>query len=999
MKKSLSIKFITLLLVCLTFLLTGALAINSTISVRADDGYNVVFMLDENTEYKTDYVESGRYVSVPETPEMAGKIFLHWEDESGNKFSFKTKIEKDIVLTAKWQLEIAMYTVKFCVDGQVVNEQVVQEGQSVVAPVDFDCGVGKEFDYWDKNFDVISEDLVVNAILKDKQYTVSLYGYGKELIDTQQVKHGENFIFNNIPEVVGYIYDSYTGNAENIVEDGKIYLNYNPIKYTATFYSDGMPFDKLESTEVSYGETVPFPGVVSRLGYVFVGWFTDLNSQESYDFSTPMYDNLELHAKVVPVIEKYEVKFFDFDGNQYGGTQVVEQDKSAILPGNPYKEGYEFVGWNGDYNNITADTNVYPIFKIKSYTVKFYDGERLLGEPQQINHGDSAIEPAEIPTKIGYDFIKWDKNFNKVTQDLEIFAVYEEKTFVVMFYNDNMKKIGATQYVKYGQSAIAPNLAQRVGYEFIGWDGDYTNITEDVIFIAQYQPKVYTLDFYYNGQLVNSQKVEYGKNIEFYIYELEGYLFYGWYLDAEFTTPFQFNMQLESDLSVYAKMQEKPAETFTITFKGEDGSVISTQTIEKGQSASMPAGPQKEGYTFKAWEKQSGQSDYNNIQDNLVYVATYDINIYQATFVYGSNQIKQDVAYGESAVAPNAQLEGHTFIGWDKDFSQIKGDVIVNAIFEANEYRVIFKDKDSNDVYSTQIVKYGKKVSIPSSPQKEGYLFKKWQIVDGDKLIDFSFDTIITGDITIVAQFEGKPYYIYYYVNGELYFTQKVLFNEKVPEIDVPSYDEDSVFSGWSEIPSVMPAKNIIVSATITRYYKIEFVIDGNVYHTDKVLEGQIIELPQIPEYNTLKYNFAWENVPNVMPSNDLVVNGKYEVISADKYNEFVLLVENVDGKTYINVYVRGNVNIGGILADITIKNLKDVSANLDSNYADYNVNGETIKFVWAQGENLKDFTEIAGFVIEGQIDVDSISVTISAYAFDGDIVEGVDSSWIIIKK
>ena len=999
MKKSLSFKFITLLLVCLTFLVSGALALASTSKAKADEDCRVVFMLDENTEYDTEYVVSGYYVGVPETPEMAGKIFLYWKDASGNKFSFKTKIEQDIVLTAEWQLERAMYTVKFCVNGQVVNEQVVQEGQSVVAPLEFDCGEGKEFDYWDKSFDTLSEDLVVNAVLKDKEYTVALYGFNKEFITSQKVKHGENFILPSPPNVDGYVYDGYTGNTENVIEDGKIYLNYIPIKYLATFYVDGVPFDKLASAEVSHGNAVPFPGVASRLGNVFIGWFEDLNSEEIYDFSTPTYSNIQLHAKFVPVIEKFEVKFYDFDGNQYGGTQIVEQGKSAILPGNPYKEGYDFVGWNGGYDNITSNTKIYPIFKIKSYTVKFYDGENIIGQPQEINHGDSAVEPTEVPSKTGYDFIRWDKNFNKITEDLDVYAVYEEKTFVVMFYNYNLKKIGATQYVKYGQSAIAPNLTQRVGYDFIGWDGDYTNITEDVIFVAQYQPKVYLLSFYYNGQIVNTQNVEYGKNIEFYIYELEGYLFYGWYLDAELTIPFQFNMQLDDNLSVYAKMQEKPAETFNITFKGEDGSVISTQTIEKGQSASLPAGPQKEGYTFNGWQKQSGESNHDNIQDNLVYVATYQINIYQVIFVYGENSVKQEVVYGQSASAPNAQLEGHEFIGWDKDFSQIKGDLTINAIFEANEYQVVFKDSDSQTIYSTQIVKYGKKVSIPSSPQKEGYVFKKWQLVEDNQVVDFSFDTIITGDTTIVAQFEGKPYNIYYYVNGELYFTQKVLYNDVVPEIDEPYYDADSVFSGWGEVPTVMPAKNVIISATITRYYYIEFVINGSTYYTDRVLEGQKITIPEPPEHNTIEYMFSWENIPSVMPSNNITINGRFELISADKDNEIVLAVEKNEGKTFVSIYVRGNVNIGGMSAEITIKNLKDVVANLDNNFADYNVIGNTVKFVWAQGQNITEFTEIASFVIEGQIDINSINMTITAYAFDGDVVESVDSSWIVIMK
>lgn len=1001
MKKSLSIKFTTLLLICLIFLLTGAFILNSPSFAKADQSYEVVFMLDENTVYDKQYVDDFPYVNVPATPEKAGKIFEYWQDENGNKFSFKTKIEQDLVLTAVWSdTEHNMITVKFCVNGNVINEQIVKEGERVVAPVDFDCGEGKEFDYWDKSFDSISEDLTVNAVLKDKEYTVVLYGFDKEIISTQQVKHGGNFDLPAPSEVPGYVYDGCTGNVQNIVEDGKIYFNYLPVEYTATFFVDGKPFEKLESALVKYGEMVVFPGVASRPGHVFMGWFIDLDSEESFDFSTVVYGDIELHAKLVPVIEKFEVKFFDFDGKQYGGTQLVEHGKSAILPGNPYKQGYEFAGWNGNYSQITADVNIYPIFRIKSYTVKFYDGQSLISE-QVVNHGDSAIEPQDTPTKQGFDFIRWDTNFNKVNSDLEVYAVFEEKTFVVMFYNHDMKKIGATQFVKYGQSAIAPNLAERVGYNFIGWDGDFTNIVEDVVFVAKYEPKVYNLDFYYNGEKVHTQSVEYGKSIDFYAYELDGYLFYGWYLDQALTESFSFNTKLDGDLAVYAKMQQKVAETFNVVFKAEDGSIVSSQTIEKGQSATLPAGPYKEGYNFSCWEKQSGDGGYENVQNDLVYIARYTIITYKVSFVYGTEVYEEQwVRYGESATAPGVDLVGHTFKGWDKEFDAIKGDLTVNAVFEPNEYQVIFKDLESGEVYTTQTVKYGQKVSIPKSPQKEGYLFKNWQLFEGDQTLEFSFDTAITGETVIVAHFEGKPYTIYYYINGELYETQKVLYGEQIPQIDKPYYDENYVFSGWSEIPSLMPAKNLTITATLLRYYNITFVIDGETYHTERVLEGEKIAIPELPEYDDIQYSFAWDSIPSVMPDKDLTINGKFELISADEDNEIAFVVENVDGKTFISLYVRGKVNVGGMLVDIAIKNLGNVYANLDKNYADYNVNGNTLTFVWAQGENVNGFTELATFVLDGeQIQASSINITISAYAFNGDSVESVNSSSIIIQK
>ena len=1062
MKKSLSIKITTLLLVCLTFLLVGTISLGTTSFVKADEVHQVTFMLDETTVYETQNVADSSYASVPETPHQAGKIFEYWEDENGNKFSFKTKIQEDKTLTARWQLKISLYTVKFCVDGKVINEQIVKEGQTVIAPVDFDCGVGKEFDGWDTSFENVEGDLTVNALLKDKEYTVTLYGFNKEVIESKKVKHGQNFELPTIPTVDNYEYEGYTGNLQNIVEDGEIYLNYAPVEYTVTFTIEGKPFEMKPSESVKYGQTVSFPGVALRLGYVFMGWFTDLESDTMYDFATPISSDIELKAKLVPVIEKFEVKFYDFDNNQYGGTQVVEDGKSAILPGNPYKEGYEFVGWNEDYQTITQSVSIHPIFKIKNYTVKFFSEDELISE-QQVNYGDSAIEPDFIPEKQGYDFIRWDKNFNRVSEDLEIHAVFEEKTFVVMFYSHEMKKIGATQFVKYGQSAIAPNLLDREGYDFIGWDGDYTNVTEDVIFIAQYLPQVYTIEFYYQDQKVNSQEVEYGNNVDFYIYELEGYLFYGWYLDQGLTQPFSFNTKLTTDVKVYAKMQEKPAETFTVIFKGEDGSVISSQTIEKGASAILPASPFKQGYDFAKWEKESGNGEYDDVQNDLVYVATYTIKQYKVTFCYGTQVYdEQQVAYGQGATAPaNVELEGHTFKGWDKEFDSITGELVVNAIFEANQYQVIFKYDVDGEIYLTQTVKYGQKVSIPKSPQKEGFIFKNWQMVKDDQMVNFSFDTVITGETVIVANFEGKPYTVYYYVNGELYHKQQVLFNNPIPEIDDPNYGQDYEFTGWSEIPETMPAKNVTITGTMLKYYNVYFVvngetfsivrvlegqeipeidepnygqdyvfmgwsespsvmpnkdltitgtmlkyynvyfvIDGREFKVEKVLEGDKIVLPTPPTYNAIMYSFAWGEVPSVMPSKDVTINGAFELISADVDNELVFVVNKSNGKTTVSVYIRGKVNIGGMLVDINVEKMGKVTATYDENHFDYNAKGSKLTFVWAQGENLTEFTQLATFVFDGgTIELDSNDVTITAYAFNQDNVVSVNSSVVIINR
>ena len=57
----------------------------------------------------------------------------------------------------------------------------------------------------------------------------------------------------------------------------------------------------------------------------------------------------------VPATIEYTVTF-KTDDNNIISTQIVEEGNPAFAPQAPYREGYEFVDWEGDYSNILSDT-------------------------------------------------------------------------------------------------------------------------------------------------------------------------------------------------------------------------------------------------------------------------------------------------------------------------------------------------------------------------------------------------------------------------------------------------------------------------------------------------------------------------------------------------------------------------------------------------------------------------------------------------------------------
>ena len=69
---------------------------------------------------------------------------------------------------------------------------------------------------------------------------------------------------------------------------------------------------------------------------------------------------------------------------------------------------------------------------------------------------------------------------------------------------------------------------------------------------------------------------------------------------------------------VYTVTYEVPKPTYTVTFKDWDGTVLKTQTIEEGSSATPPSNPTRDGYVFTGWDKS-----YSNITANTVVIDLY----------------------------------------------------------------------------------------------------------------------------------------------------------------------------------------------------------------------------------------------------------------------------------------------------------------------------------------------------------------------------------------
>jgi len=347
------------------------------------------------------------------------------------------------------------------------------------------------------------------------------------------------------------------------------------------------------------------------------------------------------------------------------------------------------IGVGGGPNSVNwVKMGLYTV--TQTYTVRFWDGDTLLKEQTGINYHGSATAPAD-PTKDGQIFTGWDKKFNDITGDLDVNATWAPAYYTVTFHSayDSGDTILDTQDgIAYGGSATAPDEPEQDGYTFTGWDISFDNVTENLDVYATWDPIHYTVTFhsaYDSGDTIlkTQDGILYGGSATAPDEpEQDGYTFAGW--DISFDN-------ITENVDVYATWD--PIH-YTVTFHSSYDSgdtILKTQDgILYGGSATAPADPTQDGYTFNGWDKS-----FNNITGNLDVYATWipvqNVDYYTVRFhsAYNSGdtilKTQTGIISGGSATAPaDPEQDGYTFNGWDRSFDNITGNLDVYATWTAN---------------------------------------------------------------------------------------------------------------------------------------------------------------------------------------------------------------------------------------------------------------------------------------------------------------------------
>ena len=282
-----------------------------------------------------------------------------------------------------------------------------------------------------------------------------------------------------------------------------LYARWTPNTYTVTLNANGGSVVSGNITQYVTGTGATLPTNVTNTGNTFLGWYAneDLSGNPVSEIGTAEFGNKTYWAKWN--VNTYAVSLRTNGGTiNRGNVTSYTFGNGATLPTDVTRTGFSFGGWfaepdfSGDrVYDIAPDTTGDKIFYAKwtnEFAVTFEDFDGTVLKTETVLSGGDATPPDD-PVREGYDFDGWDGDYTNVTSDVTVTATYEIKTFAVTF-NDFDGTTLKTQTVNYGSAATAPTTPTHTGYAFTGWSRDFSNVTENIEVVAIYSGAVkYTI--------------------------------------------------------------------------------------------------------------------------------------------------------------------------------------------------------------------------------------------------------------------------------------------------------------------------------------------------------------------------------------------------------------------------------------------------------------------------------------------------------------------------
>lgn len=540
--------------------------------------YTISFNTNAGTEVEPITQNYQTSVSAPSSPAKNGYKFEGWYSDSAlkNKYTFTTMPAKDITLYAKWSLE--NYKITYNLEGGANNKNnpssftVESNDITLQSPTK----TGYKFVGW------YSDSAYRNAVTKIAKGTyTNVELFAKWEIITYTITYNVNGATHSNPTTytvetdLAYLADAtlkghtfggwykesaYSTRVYQIGggETGNITLYAKFTANTYDVYLDGtdeasfdVSFDlngasgSIATQTITESNTLKYPSVPTRDGYVFGGWYADKDCTGNlYDFTALITSDITLYAKWVKTDNSIAV-----NSNVTVNLNGREEQKFTFVP---------LVNGNVTFTTTGTYDTLGILYDEGGNVLKLDDDTGSDGINFQIVFNVTAGEIYTISVS----------SYSSATNGTSTLYVSGSNTVNAGGYVITGNKAEAT----YGQSFTLPVPSARDGYKFLGYadkngtmytDGTGASVKawdkdEATLLVSVWERTVYTVTFVTSGgSELDPVELAFGDRLDIskYVTTRANYTFDCWMYDgAEFeaTTMPDHNITLTAKWKTFA---------------------------------------------------------------------------------------------------------------------------------------------------------------------------------------------------------------------------------------------------------------------------------------------------------------------------------------------------------------------------------------------------------------------------------------------------------------
>lgn len=444
---------------------------------------------------------------------------------------------------------------------------------------------------------------------------------------------------------------------------------YNYI-YKQNEFSEWQP-DKVETSDTREVE--------KRKAYRFK---TNSTEVPCYNYKRYKYTNIN-NGKIVYSYTSIYADGMDYPGEWEYKTEFEELKKIAIVDDNI--ELYNGTGENSWYKADVNNEGTSTVFETKSSledqkgthrkfegkaegaagkvaTLMVYKGQNTDPIASQIEYiGQVTIDEdgsykfdyvtKEEPSVKTGDFV--------ITLGIEGSTNYQivgkieapKQVYTVDFVDNDGNSIGEQKKVVDGGTVDAPEVPEKEGMDFVGWDTGLKNIRENMVITAQYKKKKCTVIFVdWDKTSIEIKEFNYGDILSIdNIPEKAGQIFDKW-VDEEK----QEVKEVKSNMIVQASYKDTK---YTVKFLDWNGDIISEQEISYGGEAKLPENPEAPNdiSVFECWNRYE-EAMYVTQDVALSPVAKYIKNTDKPIFTKQSGNYEGEQKVGIYSLSSNTDI-------------------------------------------------------------------------------------------------------------------------------------------------------------------------------------------------------------------------------------------------------------------------------------------------------------------------------------------------------